>query len=344
MSAALGDMEQLPEADCVQDAPHPRFAHDLYGHEAAEARFLDAFNSGRLHHGWMITGPRGVGKATLAWRIAKFLLAQAPSGGMFDDDVAPADTLALTADHPINRRVTQLSEGRLCLIRRQFDPKKGKFNAGISVDDVRKLNSFFQLSAADGGKRVVIVDAADDMNVSAANALLKSLEEPPKDAYILLVCHQPARLLPTIRSRCRELRLGALNGDAMAAALTQSGCDIGAQAGAVFALSEGSVGTALELAHLEGAALYGEIAGLAGTMPNFDRARAIKLAESCAGAQNQVRYDLFLSLLGRFLSRLAKTGAGRAPSGEAAEGEQALLQRLCPDPLAANRVDLGPIV
>ena len=186
--------DDLPEADRAEGAPHPRLTPNLYGHEAVEAEVLAALTGGRRHHAWLLTGPRGIGKATLAWRIAKFMLAGADApaeSGMFGDAPAP-DTLTIDADHPVSRRIAALSDPGCLLIRRAWDHDRKRLKAQITVDEVRKLNSFFGLSAADGGNRVVIVDSADDMNPSAANALLKVLEEPPDRAILILISHQPA--------------------------------------------------------------------------------------------------------------------------------------------------------
>jgi DNA polymerase-3 subunit delta' len=339
MRAPAGDMELQPEADRAPGAPHPRETVQLFGQSKAEDAFLDAFNTGRMHHAWLITGPRGVGKATLAWRIARFLLSQ-PVGdhdaGLFGDAPAAPTSLEIGHDTPVYRRSAQLAEPRLCLIRRAYDAKKGRHTAQISVEEVRKLGAFFHMSAADGGRRVVIVDSADEMNVSSANALLKMLEEPPKNAVLLLVSHQPSRLLPTIRSRCRELRLGPLGGQDVRQALDAAGFDAADQSDALAELSAGSVGEALRLTNLDGMDAYGEVVALFATLPKLDRQRALKLAESCVGAANVDRYELILGLIDRFLTRVARTGAGRPPLVEAARGEADVMTRLAPDGIAAK--------
>ncbi|MGC9371464.1 MAG: DNA polymerase III subunit delta' [Paracoccaceae bacterium] len=326
--------DELLEPDRVEGAPHPRETTVLLGQSAAEAAFLDAFNTGRLHHGWLITGPRGVGKATLAWRIARFLLAQPAEegGGLFGEAPPAPDSLDIAPDHPVARRMAALSESRLFLLRRAVDEKKGKLKTVITVDEARRLKNFFSLSAAEGGRRVVIVDAADEMNPNAANALLKLLEEPPENAVLLLVAHQPSRLLPTIRSRCRELRLSTLGEADMAAALASAGMET-EQTAALTALSGGSVGEAIRLANLDGLALYSEIVGL---FAPLNRPRMLKLAESAVGKGAEARFDLMLRLFDLFLTRLARTGVAGPPAPEAAEGEAALMARLCPDAHAAR--------
>ncbi|MGR3291429.1 MAG: DNA polymerase III subunit delta' [Paracoccaceae bacterium] len=321
-----------PEFDRVQGAPHPRQTLTLVGQSQAETEFLTAFNAGRLHHGWLITGPRGIGKATLAWRIARFLLAtpMAQNDGLFGDALPTPTSLDIAADHPVNRRIDALSEPALFLLRPVWDSEKKRFKQNITVDEARKLKGFFNLSVADGGRRVVIVDCADDLNVSAANALLKLLEEPPADAILLLVSHQPSRLLPTIRSRCRELRCAILSAKDMSVAMTAAGADTGDQNSALAELSGGSVGEAVRLANLDGMRAYAEIIALFRDLPNLDRPRALKIAESAVGKGKEARFDLLLRLMDLFLARTARTGVTGPPLVEAAAGESDLLVRLSP--------------
>jgi DNA polymerase-3 subunit delta' len=333
----MSDPDDKPEYDRVEGAPHPRNTGVLIGQASAENAFLATYNSGRVHHGWLITGPRGVGKATLAWRIARFLLAQpVGDGGLLEPPPTPT-SLDVPPDHPVARRLAALSEPRLFLLRPIWDETKKRFSQGISVDEARRLKAFFQLSAADGGRRVVIVDSADDLNVSAANALLKFLEEPPADVVILLVSHQPTRLLPTIRSRCRELRCATLSGPDMAAAMTAAGADDRGNNDAIGELAGGSVGEAVRLGNLEGLRLYSEIVTLFATLPQLDRQRALKLAESVAGQTNAAKFDVLLRLFDLFLARTARTGVSGPPLVEAALNESDLLRRLAPTPESGRK-------
>lgn len=327
--------DAAPEADRVAGAPHPRETVRLIGQDEAEAGFLDAFTSGRMHHAWLITGPRGVGKATLAWRIARFLLAtpKPDASDMFAPP--PPTTLDIDPDHPVMHRTMALSEPRLFLLRRPWDEKSERLRQEITVDEVRRLKHFFELSATDGGRRVVIVDAADEMNTSAANALLKLLEEPPADTTLLLIAHQPSRLLPTILSRCRRLRCRTLEPDEIARALAQAGIDPGEDAAPLAALSEGSVGAALRLITMDGLQLYADlVAALAD--PN-DRPRALKLADGVTGRQNADRFALLIELFDLFLARAARTGTLGPPLPEAAKGEAELLARLSANSHASRR-------
>ncbi|MBV7410345.1 DNA polymerase III subunit delta' [Maritimibacter sp. DP1N21-5] len=333
----MADPMDLPEPDRVPGAPHPRETRHLIGQEAAEAGFLQAVRSGRLHHGWLISGPQGVGKATFAWRMARFLLATPPDdGGLFGAPEAP-DTLDIDPEHPVMRRSMQLAEPGLFLLRRGPNDKGDRISADIRVNEVRKLRDFFGLSASDGGRRVVIVDSADELNTQAANALLKMLEEPPARATLLLISHQPSRLLPTIRSRCRELRLSPLAPPDLARALVNAGTEPGADAEALGELAMGSVGGAMRIAQLDGLGIYEDIVSIFANAPRYDRPRAIALAGSAAGPQNTDRYALVLHLIDLFLSRLARSGAGHPPLIEAAPGEAAVLARLSPDAWSARR-------
>ncbi|WP_225026054.1 DNA polymerase III subunit delta' [Xinfangfangia pollutisoli] len=333
--------DPLPEPDRLAGAPHPRDTARVFGQAAAEAEFLDAFRQGRLHHAWMLTGARGLGKATLAWRIALFLLATPEEdggggGGLFGAPVPP-QTLDIDRDHPVARRLRALAEPRAFLLRRAPNDKASALAQVITIGEVRRLRDFLGLSAADGGRRVVIVDSLDEMNVAAANGLLKMLEEPPKGVTFLLVSHQPARLLPTIRSRCRELRLAPLAPEALAAALAQAGADVAP--GAEVALAElagGSAGEAFRMTELDGLQLYARLVALLADLPGLDRPRLAALADAAAARGAAETFDLILALLDLFLSRLARAAASRQLPPEAAPGEAALFTRLAPDLRAAR--------
>jgi DNA polymerase-3 subunit delta' len=332
------DAPALPEPDRIEGAPHPRETPRLFGHHDAEQTILAAFNAGRLHHAWLIAGPQGVGKATLAWRIARFLIATPDDdGGMFAPP--PPATLDIAEDHPVTRRLRALSESRLFLLRRGANSTGSGLSQFIRVEDVRDLVRFLSLSAADGGRRAVIVDAIDEMNTAAANALLKMLEEPPPRVTFLLVSHQPARLLPTIRSRCRTLPLPPLSPDDMARGLALAGIDAPDPA-PLAELAGGSVGAAVRLVQRDGLDRYGALVALLATLPRLDRARMNAFADA-AGARNaEGVFDLSVTLIDTALARAARAGATGHLPPEAAPGEHALLRKLAPDPASARALSL----
>ncbi|MED5531178.1 MAG: DNA polymerase III subunit delta' [Pseudomonadota bacterium] len=180
------------ESDKGPHTPHPRKTKKLVGHKLVKETFLDSYRSGKMHHAWLIHGPKGVGKATLAWQIAKFLL----------DNQSPSNQKNKGL---VSRRIEALSEPSIFLCRKQFDKSKKRFFQDISIDEVRKINHFFSLTNIASQWRVVIIDPIDDLSNSAANALLKVLEEPPKGGVFFLICNNKENIVPTITSRCRLL-------------------------------------------------------------------------------------------------------------------------------------------
>lgn len=326
-------MDDLPRPDQVPGALHPRETPQVFGHDAAERAVIDALQADRLHHAWLISGPKGIGKASFAWRMAKFLLTHRT-----DEDAlfgpAPVTSMDTDGNHPVVRRALADAEPRLLSIIRGWNEKTKKLRQDITVDEVRKLRTFFGLSAADGGKRVVLIDAADELNTSAANAVLKVLEEPPKDAILLLVSHQPSRLLPTIRSRCRTLRLSPLGPDDLTAALGPLGVDSPSQA--TLALAQGSVGRAFELMENGGGDIYAGLIGLFSDLPRVSRPNLTAMADSTRARGAETQADLLFEMASTFMARLARTGAIGPPQTEAAPGEAAILQKLSPHAGAAR--------
>jgi DNA polymerase-3 subunit delta' len=236
---------------------------DLVGQEAAEAAFLSAWRSGRVPHAWLISGPRGVGKATFAFRVARFVLA----GGS-------GESLALAADHPTARRVAVGSHGDLMVLQPgMIHPDTKRETQEIVIGHVRATVDFLTRTSAEGGWRVAIVDSAETMNRNAANALLKILEEPPAQCLLLLTSSVPGALLPTIRSRCRQLKLPPLGSDVIARLLARlrPGADAPhSNLGALATLAEGSIGRAIEIADLGGVALDAKLDALLERLPTLD--------------------------------------------------------------------------
>jgi DNA polymerase III subunit delta' len=308
------------------DGPSPRTTTELLGHDSAERAFLDAWNSGRLAHAWLICGPRGIGKATLAYRIARFVLAGGgEGGGLFGG--AP-ESLAIGPEHPVFRRVASGGHADFKVVERGWtDDKKTRLKTEITVDEVRDVGAFLSLTPAEGGWRVVIVDAADEMNRSSANAILKVLEEPPRNALMLLVSHSPGRLLPTIRSRCRRLTLRPLPDSAVVDLLARLRPDLAeADARAIARLAEGSIGKALALDAEGGLELYREMVVLLSGLPRLAIAPLHAFGDKVARGDQSFR--TVSELFNWWLVRAA-TQTGRTASGdEVVAGEGALQRRL----------------
>ena len=306
----------------------PRDNPELIGQDAAEKSFLQAWDSGRLAHAWLITGPKGIGKATLAFRIARFVLSgggESAGPGLFGD--APPASLHLSPDHSVFRRISSGGHADFKLIERGWsDDKQTKRKTEITVDDVRDVGSFMSLTPAEGGWRVVLVDAADEMNRNSANAILKVLEEPPKKALMLLIGHSPGRLLPTIRSRCRRLTLPPLGPDTVIDLLRRHHPDMpAAELQGLAALGEGSIGRALALHEQGGMDLYGSMVGLLNGLPKLPGSALHDFAEKVGRQADSV--SLFGELFAGWLAQAARRAAG-SQGAEVVAGEGDLQRRL----------------
>ncbi|MBM3517484.1 MAG: DNA polymerase III subunit delta' [Alphaproteobacteria bacterium] len=290
------------------------------GHQAAERLLHGAAAEGRLAHAWLISGPRGIGKATLAYRFARHLLA----GGH-----RRAPDLTLAPEDPVFRQVAVGSHPDLLTIERARDAKSGRLSGEIVVEHARRIPAFFARTAAQGGWRVAIVDAADDLNDKAATAVLKIVEEPPQRGLILLIAHSAGRILPTIRSRCRLLRLQPL---AQAIVEDILGLHHGGQSEAeratVAELAQGSAGRALEISAAGGGALYAELIGLVSQLRKLETLPLLRFGERMARPSNEPTYQVVRELLPLWLARLVRTGAGDLPAREIVPGEMAVLCQL----------------
>ena len=296
-----------PQATEDDDEPQPRSTAELFGHAQAEAALLAAYRGGRIPHAFLIAGPKGIGKATLAYRLARFVLAHPDPSS---PEVAAANSLAIAADHPVARRVAAQAQGDLLILERTPN-EKGVLRQFIAVDDVRKTVSFFGSTAGEGGWRIAIVDAVDELNRAGANALLKILEEPPQRALLLLVSHSAARVMPTLRSRCRIVTLRPLPETDVAAAVANA---TGAPAGdadvvAAAAAAEGSVARALALLDGDALELRQQALDLLDRLPAVDPSALHALGEAIAGT-DAAPLAAFLDTINAWLSlRLTREGA-----------------------------------
>jgi len=296
----------------------------LFGHAEAEDAIAQALASDKHHHAWLITGPEGIGKATFAYRVARAALARADERGMFGTglDVEPGSAAY--------RQVTALSHPGLVVIRRAYDLKAKRVASTITVDDVRRLKGFLALSAEEGGRRVVIVDSADEMNINAANALLKSLEEPPPRTIFLLIASAPGRLLPTIRSRCRTLPLAPLSAADLKRAVAAALAAVGkppipdGDFAALQDLSGGSVRRLLALQEGGGLVLQGKIDKLIASLPAGDVKASHMLSDELAPSAAEQKFALFYDLFLATLQRLVKAEA----TGQGSDADVARARRL----------------
>jgi DNA polymerase-3 subunit delta' len=272
----------------------------LYGHADAERALLEAYQSARMPHAWLIGGPPGIGKATLAYRLARFVLAHPDPKSAA---VQAATSLAVEADHPVARRIAAQAQGDLLVLERVVNEQTGKLYTVIRVDDVRRSVSFFGSTAGEGGWRIAIVDAVDDLQREGANALLKVLEEPPERTLLLLISHAPGRELPTIRSRCRRLLLRPLDTADVTQAIQAATGRNAAEAEVVQAASasDGSVGRALRFLDGPALALRQRVLDLLAQLPNPDPRALHALGDALSGSEPQT-LSTFMDMVNGWLS------------------------------------------
>lgn len=300
----------------------PRENPDLVGHESVERELRRLAEVQRMPHALLLTGPRGIGKATLAFRLARFLLAQPGE--------RTESGLAINHASSVFRRVASGGHADLLTVERTYDPRRRRLRSEIIVDDVREIARFLQLTAAEDGWRIVIVDGAEEMNRNAANALLKILEEPPRRALLLLVSHGPGRLLPTIRSRCRRCPLTTVPQQLVLELLGRYRPDLARPEAEMLArLGEGSIGRAIELADAGGLVLYRSMLDLLAQIPRLDITGLYAFAEKLARPEAQDTYraseDLLSQFLGRMIVDLARGALG---GGDLMPEEREVMRRL----------------
>ncbi|MBX3552269.1 MAG: DNA polymerase III subunit delta' [Pseudolabrys sp.] len=295
------------------DELHPRITTAWFGHAEAERALLQAYQTGRIAHAWLIGGPPGIGKATLAYRMARFVLANPdPTAAA----VQAARDLSVPADHPSSRRIAGEAHGDLLALERVLNDK-GKLNTTIRIEQVRRTVGFFGSTSSEGGWRIAIVDAVDDLQKEGENALLKILEEPPPRSLLLLISHAPGRVLPTIRSRTRRLLLRPLDTDTVAQAVAnatgRAANDIELSAAAQ--ASGGSVARALDLLDSDALALRQTVVDLLARLPSTDP-RALHALGDALGGSEPKTLAVFLDLVNQWLAdRLTQD---KADSGKAA--------------------------
>lgn len=302
------------------EVPHPREVFELEGHAPTEAAFEAARARSRLHHAWLLTGPEGVGKATFAYRAARRLLGAPP---------APAyGELGAEPEHPVSRQVMARSHPDLLVLERIGED--GKVRKAIPVDEARRLSEFFSKSPASAPHRVAIVDAADDLNINAANALLKTLEEPPPRGVLLMVSHSPGRLLATIRSRCRRLAFAPL-ALATTAAFVRRRTDVNEEESLRLAsMAQGAPGRALALAAAGAIQVDDAARAILAELPRLDESLALSLADRFRGGEGPLQFNLLFERLAERVHAQTTHLAGEAGQAPLDRWTQAweTLQRL----------------
>ena len=297
------------EADCLPETPHPRCAFQLIGHADRERELLDAYRQNRLPHAIILAGPEGVGKATLAWRLARFLvdnpIASAPA-------VRQAVDLSVAEGSHAARQICSLSHPDIGLLRREVNEKTKRFYTEIRADDVRRVIGLFQRAAGAGGYRIAIVDSAEDLNRSSANALLKLIEEPPPLSLFLLVAHRPGLVLPTIRSRARLIRLAALRPSEIAAVVGTLGPPWSdkdsKQVAAAAAASAGSVHGALRRLGRGGGDVEAGVLSLLDRLPTIEWRAVHRLADQVAGRDGDAAFETAMAAVFDWLQGRVRAG------------------------------------
>ncbi|MBB99208.1 MAG: DNA polymerase III subunit delta' [Rhodobacteraceae bacterium] len=302
------------EPDALEGIPLPRERTVLYGHEAAEQALLEAYRSSRMYHAWILAGPKGIGKATLAFRFARFVLAHPDPASAA---ARRTSDLTLSPDDPTFRKVAAGAHPGILHLKRPYDAKrksKDKFKQDLTVDEVRRAVPFFGSTGSQGSWRICIVDAADDMNQNAANALLKVLEEPPKRSLFLVVAHSPGRLLPTIRSRCRILTTQPLRDQEIASGLAEFGVAAPEtrEARRAAELAHGSLRKAIMLASSDAIELADGFAALVEQLPDIDIAQAHGFADAVARNGAEDAWTLFQDLVSDHLHSRLDPASGMA--------------------------------
>ena len=283
----------------------PREVFDLTGQTAAEEAFEASRVRGRLHHAWLLTGPEGIGKATFAYRAARRLLGapEDPAHGI----------LGASPDHPVSRQIIAHAHPDLFVLERTGED--GKVRKVIPAEEARKISEFFSKSPASAPHRVAIIDAADDLNPFGANAILKTLEEPPPHGVLLIVSHAPGRLLPTIRSRCRRLAFPPLSLEATAA-FVRDREDVSAEEALRLArMAGGAPGRAWALAGAKAIDMDDAARALIEGLPRVDEAMALSLADRFRGGEGQAQFNLLFDRLAERVHGFAAERAGQGIGG-----------------------------
>jgi DNA polymerase-3 subunit delta' len=302
--------EPADEADRLEGTPHPRHASILAGHAQAEHDLLDAYRTNRLPHAIILGGPPGIGKATLAWRLARFILVNPDPASAA---VQSARNLSVPDHAKAAAQIASLSHPDVSLLRREINEKTKRFYTEIRADDVRRTIQLFQRAAGAGGYRICLVDSAEDLNRSSANALLKLIEEPPPASLFLLVAHRPGLILPTIRSRARLMRLQSLTPPEIESVIASLGApwrdESPADISKAAAQARGSVHGALRLISAQGLELDALVQRLLQRLPAVDWREVHRLADQIGGRDGEAGFDIAMTAIHDWIDDCVRRGA-----------------------------------
>jgi DNA polymerase-3 subunit delta' len=306
----LKSTETAPESDRFDDTPHPRESHTFFGHAEAERNLRLSYSSGHLPQAFIIGGPPGIGKATLAWRLARFLLANPEPATEAGE--AKAD-LFVPPGHPVSHHITAMAHPDLILLRREWNPDAKKHSTQIQIEDVRRAIHMFQQAAGRGGYRICILDCAEDLNQNSANALLKLIEEPPPRSLFLIIAHRPGRMLATLRSRCQKIYLKPLKAadirDIVAALGPPWSGVQGPTLEAAIARAQGSIHNTLRLLDDQGAALDATLGHMLNDLPRVNWSQVHALADRITARNNSQDYETVLAVIEDWLDTRVREGA-----------------------------------
>lgn len=337
--AAVPQEDSFDEASEIDTGlQHPRYMQICLGHTAQEQKLIQLAQGGQMPHALVLSGPKGIGKATMAYRLARFMfkrgLADPAQDALFDAPKPMPETLEISSEDGVFKRIASGGHPDFMSVERAYDATKNKYKSGVDIEEIRKIEPFLRRTAAEGGWRIVIVDDADTMNTNAQNALLKILEEPPKNVLLILVVHRMGALIPTIRSRVQIVNFTPLTAADVQSLLALNGLEYTAQEfDVLYNLCGGSIGRALSYIEEGGLESLGQILEVFESYPHWPWPRIHMLAEELARKGNENAYDGFAALFEWLMSELLTTKARGREINSAALQKPALQTLLKKTPL-----------
>lgn len=305
----------------MKHAAHPRTTHSLIGLKRQESRLLEQWYENRLPHACLFSGPMGVGKATLAYRLARFILSgegASDAGGpsLFGDALPPVhkSSMDVPSEHPAAHRIAAATHPDLMVLEPEFDEKKGAYKSDIPVEAARRVGHFLSQTSSEGGWKIIIIDPVDALNANAANALLKWLEEPPPHCLFILVSHQPGGLLPTIVSRCQVVGFSLQESSEFAALLAERGVHASdSEITLLQRLSGGSAGLAATLHYEHAEKHYHDILDM---LAKGNDPALLSFVEKITYGKEAPSWSTLIRIFSAILAQIIKLSSNIAPLGD----------------------------